>query len=238
MTDFTVPAHSGDGGVAPVATPPGPPLTARGPLYRMVQALHFGLFRALLRWDFEGAANYPSAGPYLVAINHLHALDVPVIFATVPHRIAVIAYEGWADHWLVGTYGRTLTKVIPVNPDRVDHRALATGSAWLRGGGVLGIAPEGQRSPTGGLVTGQPGAAYLASRTGVPIVPVVAWGQENVVGTLARLRRAPVHVRVGQPFVLPGTPNKARSPELEVYTDQIMHALAALLPESYRGVYR
>jgi len=207
-------------------------------IYRAVRSVAHGLFFTLGRIEVEGRENFPASGPYLLVINHLHFFDVPTVFSIVPHQVAVIAYVGWVKHPLVGGLMRAVTKVIAINPARLDHRALAEGMEWLRGGGVLGIAPEGTRSKTGELLAGQPGAAYLASRTGVPIVPVAAWGQERALETLKRLRRPRVVIRVGEPFVLPGAPNRARTAELEAHTERIMRVLADLLPEEYRGAYR
>lgn len=214
------------------------PLTDPNRVYRAARAIAHGLIYSFARVRVEGRENFPARGPYLLVINHLHLLDVPTVFTVVPHQVAVIAYEGWANHKVAGGTMRAVTKVIPINPQKLDHRSLTEAMDWLREGGVIGIAPEGKRSKSGELLAGQPGTAYLASRTGVPIVPVVAWGQERAFGELKNLRRAEVFVRVGRPFVLPGTPSRARTPELMEHTRTIMRVLAEMLPESYRGAYR
>jgi len=216
---------------------PAPSPTHRGPTYRALQGLARGLFGLLADVRAEGEANFPAEGPYLVVINHLHVLDVPAIVCRMRHRTAAIAYEAWAEYWLAGGVAKRLTKVISVNPEKLDPRAMAEAARWLADGGVLLIAPEGERSPTGALIRGQAGAAYLAGRTGAPVVPVVAWGQERALADLRRLARPSIHIRVGQPFVLGGAPKRARGAELEADTERIMLALAALLPPAYRGVY-
>ncbi len=100
----------------------------------------------------------------------------------------------------------------------------------------LAVAVEGTRSHSGGLAEGKTGAAYLATRANVPLVPAVTWGTENIIPAWAHLRRADVYVVFGEPFRLPE--GRARSAELEAYTEDIMVRLARMLPEQYRGVYR
>lgn len=204
--------------------------------YRLLQALGRGLLRIVADLEIDGTANYPESGPYLIVFNHLHWLDLPVAFVTLRHQMAGLAGHEWAAHPLVGPMARHIGHAIFVQK-ATDHRALSDALAWLRGGGVLLLAPEGARSLAGSLLPGQPGAAYLASRGGVPIVPLAAWGHEHLFDDLRRLRRARIRVRIGQPFVLAGTPNRAKGEQLDAYTEQIMLALAALLPREYRGVY-
>ena len=80
--------------------------------------------------------------------------------------------------------------------------ARRTGRTDRRTGGIVALGPEGHRSP-GGLTQGQTGVGYLASRAGVPVVPMAAWGQERLGVSWQRLQRAPVHVRFGPPVSCP-----------------------------------
>ncbi len=212
--------------------------TERRWFYRLLQALIRGLIKLLGRVHVEGAENYPKQGPYIVALNHLHWMDIPVLFIVLPHEVATFAAEKWENHWFVGPLLRLFGHAIFVQRGEADRKAIMAALQWLQNGGVLGIAPEGTRSRTGALQQGKPGVAYLASRTGVPIVPVAMWGHETFWRDLRHFRRPEVHIRVGKPFVLPGTPNRAKGPQLDAYTEQIMLALARMLPEKYRGVYR
>jgi len=210
--------------------------TERGVVYRCLQNVVGSALRTAASLTVEGQDNFPASGPYLLVFNHLHWLDIPVVFVMLRHPAAGMAGRKWADHPLVGPVARHIGHAIFVQKE-TDHRALSQALRWLRGGGVLLVAPEGSRSRGGSLQRGRPGAAYLASRTGVPIVPLVAWGHEHVQGEIRHLRRGHIQVRVGQPFVLDGTPNRAKGEQLDALTKQIMHALAALLPPEYRGVY-
>ena len=97
------------------------------------------------------------------------------------------------------------------------------------------MAPEGKVSRTGGLLQGRSGIAYLATEAGVPILPVVAFGQEKASHCWKRFRRVTVQIRIGSLLELPA--GKATARQLEAYTDQVMLAMARLLPPPYRGVY-
>ena len=119
----------------------------------------------------------------------------------------------------------------------VDRRALRKALAVLKDGGVLAMAPEGTCSDTGALQQGKEGTAYLAARTGAPLLPVVAYGQEKMFSTLLRGRRAEVHVIYGPPFALPSTPGRVSKRQLQEFTEQIMLGLAGMLPLACRGVY-
>jgi 1-acyl-sn-glycerol-3-phosphate acyltransferase len=88
------------------------------------------------------------------------------------------------------------------------------------------------------LEEGSGGAAFLAYKSGAPVLPIVVTGteNENVYRHMKRLRRAPVHVRVGKLFQLEKQA-EGRQEAVERGTRQIMGALAGLLPENYRGEY-
>jgi 1-acyl-sn-glycerol-3-phosphate acyltransferase len=89
------------------------------------------------------------------------------------------------------------------------------------------------------LQPGKPGAAYLAAKTGVPIIPMSIVGTEDkeVVRRLRRFRRLDITIRVGEPFSLPPMPRQNRDEFLRQSTDKMMCRIAVLLPPKYRGVY-
>jgi 1-acyl-sn-glycerol-3-phosphate acyltransferase len=128
-------------------------------------------------------------------------------------------------------------RTIFVARGEVDRQALGEALALLKAGEVLGVAPEGTRSRTGGLLKGRSGIIYLAGRAGVPIVPAVMWGQEQVMPGWIRLRRANAHLHIGPPICLPPEATRFRTADLDAYTEQLMLTLARMLPAQYRGVY-
>jgi 1-acyl-sn-glycerol-3-phosphate acyltransferase len=85
---------------------------------------------------------------------------------------------------------------------------------------------------------GKQGAALLAARAAVPIVPVGIVGSDKVYSHWLKLRRPPITVRVGEPYTLPEFDMDDRQGWLSKYTDEIMCRIASLLPPDYRGFYK
>jgi 1-acyl-sn-glycerol-3-phosphate acyltransferase len=193
-------------------------------------------FSLLARIDVRGREYIPLTGPLIVAANHMHAFDLPVVFAVIPRRQTVFAANKWRGK-VAGWIMQAFADAIFVERGEPDRQAIAKALEVVRQGGALGVAPEGTRSRTGGLIEGKPGTVYLASRSGAPILPVVVWGQERALQEWAHLRRAQIHVRIAPPMRLPSGSEHARTAELAAYTDELMLTLAGMLPPEYRGVY-
>jgi len=206
--------------------------------YRIVRNIVRFLLWVLARLEVKGLENVPDQGPYLLVSNHLHWLDPPVIMVAFPHRARLFAAAKREKHWFFGPLFRSLG-VIWVHRGEVDRKALRHALAVLKGGGILGMAPEGTRSATGAMQQGRGGVAYLAYRTNVRIVPVVVTGQEKVFSALARFRRPRIRAVFGTPFKPPPVAEGERvsSADIRALTEEIMYRLAAMLPVEYRGLY-
>ena len=209
---------------------PGTPESYR----RVRKSLRF-ILGGLARLNVSGQANIPAQGGLLLVSNHLSAFDIPV-FGVTFERQAVVFIASKHRHNLIIAPIVQGSGCIWVQRGEADRAALKAALGVLKDGLALALAPEGTRSPTHALQPGKTGAAYIATRAGVPILPVVTWGVEQIKSALPRLRRAEVFVRYGRPFRLPDDPH-ARGEALETYTTEIMCRLAALLPEAYRGAY-
>lgn len=183
-----------------------------------------------------GMENFPKNGPALVVINHLGDADAVLLGASIPFMIDGMGKIELNDHWLVGPIFRAYG-IIWVHRGRPDRKALRAALDGLVEGRMLALAPEGRQSVIGGLEDGNEGAAFLALRSGAPIVPIAMTGTENVniYSHMKRFERARVTLSVGKPFVLQEQAN--RQAMLREGTRQIMESLADLLPESYRGNY-
>ncbi len=125
----------------------------------------------------------------------------------------------------------------PVRRGQLDMVALRWALTALQNGGVLGMFPEGQRSPNAQLQSPQPGTSLLAARSGAPLLPVAISGSERVKGIGFVLHRPQITVAIGRPFLLPSAEGKLTRSRLAQYSDSIMERIAELLPESYRGIY-
>jgi 1-acyl-sn-glycerol-3-phosphate acyltransferase len=201
----------------------------------MVAVLRF-LVNSLTRLHIDGLHNLPATvEPAMYVCNHLHYLDVPVIGVTLPCHAYVLAAEKYQTHLFFGMILR-IAGAIFINRGEVDRNALRQAMNVIEDGHALAIAIEGTRSGTKALAEGRNGTAFLARRTGAPIIPVVVWGTENIVAAWKRLRRAEVHVCFGPPFTLAQT--RAHAGQLSEHTQTIMLRLAQLLPARYQGIYK
>ena len=193
----------------------------------------------LLRATVTGLENFPKRGPALIVFNHLGDADAVLMLAALPFTSAAegIGKVELNDHWLVGPVFRAYG-IIWVHRGRPDRKALRAALDGLAEGRTVTLAPEGRQSVIGGLEEGSEGAAFLALKSGAPIVPVALTGTENknVYGHLKRWKRARVTLSVGKPFPLPEQADRQKM--MRDGTHQIMQSLASLLPEAYQGNYK
>ena len=218
--------------------PPGAELPRRHTtpgFHRAVRLFANLVATAAMRLDAQGIQHIPAQDGFVGVSNHLSSFDPLVMLAVMPVRpgTGFAALEHRHDFivgWALDRLG-----FIWIDRDRPSRDALRIALNELAHGTAFGIAPEGTRSRTGGLLPGKTGAAYLATRAGVPILPAAIWGTEKVAGSLRRLRRARVYVRIGEMIHLPQ--GRASTEDLEEHTDLIMRRIASMLPPEYRGVY-
>lgn len=144
-----------------------------------------------LALEVEGAENVPRGGPAVIAMNHESALDIPIAVLACPRRVTFMAkrelFKNRPAAWSLERLGG-----FRVDRGRFDLRAVRLALAVLRRGDVLGMYPEGTRSP-GRLLPFLDGAAWVALRTGAPLIPVSLLGTAGAGH--ARVPRR-VHVRV------------------------------------------
>jgi len=194
------------------------------------------LLTILTKRTVEGLENFPKQGPALVVVNHLGDADGALLVGSIPASLDALGKIELYDFPVLGRlmewYG-----IIWLHRGRADRRAIRMALDGLTEGRFIVIAPEGRYSLVRGLEEGQQGAAYLALKADVPIVPVAFIGTENehMYGHLKRFRRASVTLRVGKAFRL--NSQAGRREMMREGTLRIMEALANLLPESYRGAY-
>lgn len=197
------------------------------------------VLRIIARIDLQNMDRIPASGGCLAVSNHLGRLDamLAMILSDREDIIMVVAKK-YQAYWFWRFMLRHLD-VIWLDRQNADFRALREIQKRLKAGGIATIAPEGTRSPTGQIMPAKPGAAYLAAKTAVPIIPIAIWGTEDkvVYVRLRRFRRLHITIHVGEPFELPPLPRKNRDEFLQQSTDEMMCRIAALLPRQYRGVY-
>ncbi len=195
------------------------------------------LFKLLTRIEVSGLENIPENNGCILAVNHLSRLDPPLLFILIdrPDLTALAA-----DKYKRYPFFRQLIEAVDgiwIHREDADFRALKAARDYLVKGGMLGIAPEGTRSKTGGLIPGKPGVAYLADKAQVPVIPAAIYGTEGAIYKIFLLKRPVLTVKIGKPISFPPITRQDRERALQQNTDEIMCQIAAMLPPSYRGVY-
>jgi 1-acyl-sn-glycerol-3-phosphate acyltransferase len=205
--------------------------------YRFVWATILVIANALCRIEIDGRSNVPEKGPFIMASNHLHLFDPPLILVAVPYRrMTALAADKWSKVWPISWLLKSMGTIF-VRRGEVDREALNKCLAVLNAGGIIGVAPEGTRSRTGTMQRGKPGIAYLATKADVSIVPVGVSGQNEIFSEWKRLRRPQVVVRIGEPFKLEPVSGRNKSEQLQARSDEVMRRVACLVHEELRGVY-
>ena len=201
--------------------------------------------RALYRPVVEGRDNGPRHGPVILAANHLSFFDSIVIPLVAGRPVSFLAKAEYFHEG--GPKGRlkreffTAIEAVPVERDghRAAQAALEAAAEVLAAGRAFGIYPEGTRSRDGRLYRGRTGVAWLAFRSGAPVVPVAVCGTELIQPVGARLPRVRrVTVRFGTPlhFAPPDSP-RAAGPLRRAATDEVMAAIQALSGQEPTGHY-
>jgi len=192
----------------------------------------------IARVEIRGFENIPEEGGYVIATNHLGRLDVSLLFYALEGDFILPVAEKYEHHWLYGPIGNAMGGIW-LDRFNADIGSVREILSRMKAGGILVIAPEGTRSKTEAMAEGKPGVAYLAMKSGVPIVPIALAGTEDrvIVDRLKHFKKSEIKVVVGNPFNLPPIKGKERDTILKQYTDEIMCRIGVLLPEKYRGVY-
>lgn len=203
------------------------------------------ILRLIGRPKVTGLENLPAQGPAILASNHLAVVDSFYLPLMIPRRMYFLAKsEYFTGTGLKGAFQRwffSSTGQIPIDRTGADAAAGALEAArrQLDKGDLMGMYPEGTRSPDGRLYKGKTGLARLALETGVPVIPVAMVGTEdlNPPGTVIP-RFAHVEVRIGEPLDFSRFEGMGGSRFIErAVTDEIMYDLMQLSGQQYVDLY-
>ncbi len=196
-------------------------------------------WRFLTRIDrarITGLEHLPACGPAILMINHIAFVDPIVVMGNLPRNIVPMAKAEVSRLPVWGLVPR-LWGVILVHREELDRRALAQALAVLEAGEVILIAPEAHRHPA--LMQGREGVAYLAHKSGAPIIPVAVEdtpGYPTLLGPW-NAKKPGAYFQLGRPFRFKPVTGKLPRERLRLMTDEAMYSLAAMLPEHRRGFY-
>ncbi|MGA5704482.1 lysophospholipid acyltransferase family protein [Peterkaempfera bronchialis] len=165
----------------------------------MGRRIGIALARTGWRVRVLGGWRVPVAGPVILAANHANLVDGPLLMGMSPRPTHFLVKE----EMFSGPVGAVLRGVgqIPVQRRSADRTAIGSALEVLKDGGVLGVFPEGTRGD-GDFAQVQGGLAYLALRSGAPVVPVAVFGTGERGRTLGAIPplRGRIDVVFGDPF--------------------------------------
>jgi 1-acyl-sn-glycerol-3-phosphate acyltransferase len=187
-------------------------------------------------------------GPVIFAANHSSHVDTPLLLTNLPlefrhHTVVAAASDYFFDRTWKSILWSFSLAAIPIERSKVNRRSGDTAAELIEEGWNLVIFPEGGRSPDGWTQPFTGGAAYLARRTGRPVIPVYLHGTRHVLPKTAadaarapggsgtesrrggRLRRSPISVLFGAPL----TPDEGESTHR--FSDRVEAAVATLARE-------
>ena len=182
------------------------------------------LFVPMFRLRVHHRDRLPATGPVVLVANHSAFVDGPLLFGLLRRRTVFLVKQ----EMFVGVRGWGLPRIgqIAVHRGRADRRPLMAAVGVLRGGGLIGVFPEGTRG-TGDVEVAQHGAAWLARSSGAVVVPVVCRGTRRPDGVRRRFRPH-VDVLVGEPLSIAGGGGRAG---LNAATETVRAALAGMVRE-------
>jgi 1-acyl-sn-glycerol-3-phosphate acyltransferase len=209
-------------------------------LYRVLRRALPTVVMPYFKVEIDGLEHIPRRGPAIIACNHLSFIDSVVLALALPRPLYFLGksdyWESARTRWLVAGAG-----VVPVYRDGGDRGegSLRAGIELLRGGNLLGIYPEGTRSPDGRLYRGKTGPVRMALEAGAPIIPAGIVGSDIAMPQDRRMiRREPITLRFGRPVDLSRYVERRTDPlVLRSATDEVMYEIMLLSGQEYVDEY-
>lgn len=205
-------------------------------LYRFTQGVVWTISSTVFRIRVHGLERVPSAGAYILSPSHRSNLDTPIVSVVTHRRLRYMGKETlW--HSRFGAWFLTSLGGFPVERGTADRAAIKACEEVLRRGEPLVMFPEGTRQSGPRLGPFHDGPAYVACRTGVPIVPVGLAGTEHAMPAGSKVvRPSKVVLVVGEPIHPPVPPGGGRVPRRVVreITDELQASVQRLFDEAAR----
>lgn len=195
----------------------------------------------LTRWEVSGRENLPEKGPLLIIGNHANFMDTVAPIHSTHWPLEFIGDFEMPNAPPIVRFFPNTWQTLKIQQGTPNFEALQASEAILAQDGVLVIYPEGH-AIAGPLRRALPGAAYVALKTGVPILPMGTFSNNDwkLFKTITEKKhRLRIFTRIGQVFgpLKTSNPNRPTREELKEAGHLMMTKIAELLPKEYRGDY-
>ena len=190
-------------------------------IYQSSKLICTFVLKNLRRWQVQGRDNLPTEGGFLVVSNHTSYWDPVAVGCAINPRIH---YMAKAELFRIPILRNLITAfgAFPVHREKADRQAIRTALKLLEEGKVVGIFPEGTRSHSGKLLQPNLGAAMLAVKAQVPVIPIAILGSKGFLGGLK--------LRIGKPIYLENRQEGQTSKQIvEAGTEKIMSEIFSLM---------
>jgi len=209
-------------------------------MYRFFRSVLPPIVNPWLRIEVHGLEHVPTQGGAIIASNHLSFIDSICVPGQLTRPLYYLGKADYWDSWRTRWFFQG-TGVVPVDRTGGDkaEAALRTGVRILESGELLGIYPEGTRSPDGRLYRGKTGPIRMAITAGVPIIPTALIGTDKAMPTGSKvLHRVPCTVAFGRPLDFSRYADQMDDPfALRSAIDELMFEIMMLSGQEYVDEY-
>lgn len=182
------------------------------------------IFHTYFRGRIRGAEKVPLTGPLVIVSNHGSYFDPPLLSCAVRRPVAYMAKDELFRipllSQIIKIYG-----AYPVNRSTGDRAAIRAALGALEKGWAVGIFLEGTRTADGHITSPKLGAAMVAAKAKVPILPICLWGTEKILSSSTFPQSVPITIRIGDLIPAPTSNKRA---ELEKVTSQCTAVINSL----------
>jgi 1-acyl-sn-glycerol-3-phosphate acyltransferase len=210
--------------------------------YWLLKHIFLGpLLKLVYRPKARGLENIPREGPVILAMNHLSFIDSLFVPLLVPRGVVYLGKADYFDHWYISWFFKA-ANVIPVRREggSASEAALLAGIRALKQGLIVGIYPEGTRSPDGRLYRGKTGVARMALEARAAVVPVAVFGTDEVMPLDAKFPKLSgrIEIQFGRPLTFDRFFDRpADRFVLRSVTDEVLYEIMMLTGQEYVDEY-
>ncbi len=188
--------------------------------------------RLLTKITIEGKENFPQNGPYIMAGNHVSAMEVLLMALFSPHQVEILGAGDIPLDPNLAPFAQ-LHGFIPINRGSVDQKALNHAVNILNMGGVVGIFPEGGIW-SWNIKQAKIGVSWICQRSKAPVLPIAFIGMQGSLTQMLRFKKPVIKLRVGKilsyDFLFNDLSEKTKKEQLQDAADKVMCAIKNLLP--------